>query len=466
MSGPKASDYTLEAQRREALRRAQEEERKRREALLRAQEEERKRKETIRRNAEAIRLALSEAETAACKAREIMNEQAVRMVGMGMQTDAGHLTQMDQALNKLKQTYSKPEQVAESTGSSAVTQCRVACSSIISLANAISRQVGQMEAQIQEKTASAVQDELERMKRRKESEQRALRKEKEKKQWESEQRVNAVAAEIRGKLDELSVMLPDEETEELNLIRESFTFILTEQSNMPEQQLEQLHTLLQVAVTRLEKQTIRLREIEELQCQYVALCQMLDWPIGTLTRDKAELTALCEHAAAELENRAIRQQVEQALQECMQEMGYTLLGKRNTDDVDDMADYGCSDMLYHMHGQTVVHITHSGTGQIAMEIGLGEDRQRDMQDSEVDELVRDMADFCGNYDELQRRLREKGVVVRQDIMRCPPAREFAHTIDLTEFNVDANQMRQAEAESSQAAGVLYRTINTEGGLSS
>ena len=88
-----------------------------------------------------------------------------------------------------------------------------------------------------------------------------------------------------------------------------------------------------------------------------------------------------------------------------------------------------------MHGQTVLRVSHSRTGQIAMEIGLGETRHRVMQESEVSELVRDMGSFCGAYDEFKRRLRSKGIVEQEELFRFPASDEFAHTIDLSEFGV-------------------------------
>lgn len=118
MSGPKASDYTLERRRQEALRRAQEAERKRREAIRRAQEEERRRKEEerrrkeeIRRNAMSIAQNIETAVNAVKNAKSLMQKQMVRMASMGIPVSKKVIEDIDNRLNQLKQTFADPTQL-------------------------------------------------------------------------------------------------------------------------------------------------------------------------------------------------------------------------------------------------------------------------------------------------------------------------------------------------------------------
>ena len=441
MSGPKASDYTLERRRQEALRRAQEEERKRREAIRRAQEEERRRKEEerrrkeeIRRNAMSITQNIETAANAVKNAKDLMQKQMARMSSMGIPVSKKVIENIENRLNQLKQTFADPTQLAERRGLSAVTECRIACSSIIEEARDIGTQAGEMEAQIQSKTANLVKSEQERIRaraeREKQQKQDKLKQEELEKRKASEQKVLREVEKIQSMLEKYSHMLPLAEVKELeNTYQKHLTEIVDSQSNSPELQYNQLHTFLTIAEADLRKKAVHWREIVDLQTKYAALCDMLERPVYDLPQDKQQLIALCDQASKELEEREIRLQVEKALQECMEEMGYSLLGKRS----DSMND--TTDTLYHMHGQTVLRVSHSRTGQIAMEIGLGETRHRVMQESEVSELVRDMGSFCGAYDEFKRRLRSKGIVEQEELFRFPASDEFAHTIDLSEFGV-------------------------------
>lgn len=483
MSGPKASDYTLEQRRQERLQRAQEAERRRREAIRQAEEEERRRREAerrrreaeirraleeerrrqeeIRRNTEAITQGIQQANAIVARTREMMKKQMMRMAGMGLQADRKKMEDMEKRLEALRKAYSNPRDAAERRGSSAVAECQSACDAILHLAGDLSAQSQMMEAQIANKTADQARQELERILARAKKEKEERQQAQEKKRQEIVQQVENLAAQIQEEFDEMSGCLPADGIREMEDFRKQLHEILENQNQMPEMQLGQLHNFQKIARARLKKQEARWKEIAQLQNQYAVLCDMLGRSAGVLSQDPAELTDLCQQASKELENRAIRQQVETALQECMEEMGYSLLGKRK---IDGMANDAmeCSDMLYHMHGQTVLHVTHSSTGQIAMEIGLGEERHRAMQESEVNELVQDMVSFCGDYNELQRRLRDKGVVVQQEILRCPAAAEFAHTIDMTEFDVSADAMQhETEVAGQTAAVVQYQFMDQE-----
>lgn len=455
MSGPKASDYTLERRRQEALRRAQEAERKRREAIRRAQEEERRRKEEeqrrkeeIRRNAMSIAQNIETAVNAVKNAKSLMQKQMVRMASMGIPVSKKVIEDIDNRLNQLKQTFADPTQLAEKRGASAVTECRFVCSSIIEDARNIGSQAGKMETQIQNKTANLVKNEQGRIRARAEREKKEkqdqLKKAELEKHRAAEQKALQEVEKIQSMFEKYSHMLPLAEVKELEeTYQKHLTEIIDSQSNFPEFLCTQLHNFLTIAEADLRKKASLWQEIVDLQTKYAALCDMLERPVYDLPQDKQQLVAMCDQASKELEERETRLQVEKALQECMEEMGYSLLGKRS-DSINDTTD-----SLYHMHGQTVLRVSHSRTGQIAMEIGLGETRHRVMQESEVSELVRDMGSFCGAYDEFKRRLRSKGIVEQEELFRFPASDEFAHTIDLSEFGVKEEAI---QAVAQQEAG--------------
>lgn len=74
-------------------------------------------------------------------------------------------------------------------------------------------------------------------------------------------------------------------------------------------------------------------------------------------------------------------------------------------------------------------------GQIVMELcGLDEvDRTPEFAESE--QLCRDMENFCEDFSEIERRLAEKGVVLRSRIQKLPPNVEYAQILNVNDYEL-------------------------------
>ena len=465
MSGPKAADYTLEERRLMQLRREQAERLIRLEAIRRKQEE-------TRRNVAAIRQCVANTESAVQDSVSGARQQWALAAGMNIQVDEEYRVRIEQVLQRLqqlKQKYDFPEQLAESQGIDAVKGCQAGCSSIMGALGVIQRQTLSVISQIEERTASV--SNTERMRIRKQVEEdikaRNLAKQEaeERKRNEIKKQVDIAAAQIKQMITVYAARLPvnGDTIQKIQNYCAELNGILTQQSVEPEWKLTQLHTFSILAERDLKKLTEQWEKVLELQIKYAALVEMLGWTLPKISTNPDELAALIEQANKELEERAVRHQVQEAIKECLEEMGYCLLGERVING-SGVPDEGCSDMLYHMHGNTVLHVTRSSAGIIAMEIGQGQEGRRVLQDSEVQEQVREMEAFCAQYPEFQRRLREKGVVAQGNEMRCPASRDYAHAIDLTEFGVHIEALRpNQEPEQAQCTTNNTQFFDDQGG---
>ena len=138
---------------------------------------------------------------------------------------------------------------------------------------------------------------------------------------------------------------------------------------------------------------------------------------------------------ARLEALALEQKEEEyihaALEETMREMGYTLAGGRT---VAKRSGKRIRHELYALDNGTAVDVTYAEDGQIVMELGGLDDTDRTPEAAEVTQLVEDMESFCSDYDELARRLAEKGVRTRKVVVN-PPAPEFAQIINSNDYSL-------------------------------
>ena len=74
-----------------------------------------------------------------------------------------------------------------------------------------------------------------------------------------------------------------------------------------------------------------------------------------------------------------------------------------------------------------------------MELGGIAHEDRLPNDDETRELTEDMETFCGEFAEIERKLREKGVVVGSRIAMSPPSAEYAAIINVNDYELEANK---------------------------
>lgn len=169
----------------------------------------------------------------------------------------------------------------------------------------------------------------------------------------------------------------------------------------------------------------------DLVRRYHYYCDELALDRMSVEELEAQSESMLESLCATLDNMLYRQYEENYIFECineaMAELGYTLYGRA--------ANGIRGQFLYRMHGDTLVHVSCSDQGIIAMEIGRAASGQRELDATEVEEQVHDMETFCGDYAALQQSLAEKGVKCRSNILLSPPHPDYAMVLDTSEYEL-------------------------------
>lgn len=120
-----------------------------------------------------------------------------------------------------------------------------------------------------------------------------------------------------------------------------------------------------------------------------------------------------------------------AVDEAMIEMGYELIGERS---VTKKSGRRFRSGLYVLEEGTAVNVTFSDAGQISMELGALDQSDRIPSESEAAELTDDMEAFCADYDALEKRLEEKGIVTNR-VSVLPPSAEYAQVFNISEYEL-------------------------------
>jgi len=170
---------------------------------------------------------------------------------------------------------------------------------------------------------------------------------------------------------------------------------------------------------------------------------------GASLADVARLAKVSTQTASRVANGsdAVRPDTRERVLAAMAELGYTLYGRG--------ANGIRGQYLYRMHGDTVVHVSCSDQGIIAMEVGRAAAGQRQLDAAEVAEQVQDMETFCGDYAALQQSLARKGVRCKSNIVMSPPHPMYAHVLDTSEYELK-------KAVDTGAAQTVHRYIDGEG----
>lgn len=177
------------------------------------------------------------------------------------------------------------------------------------------------------------------------------------------------------------------------------------------------------------------REYQKLLLRYADLCQELSLPEEPQPWTPGATDTLRDQVEV-MESTAIRQKEEayirQALDEVMLEMGYPLLGQR---DVTKRSGRRFHHVLYAFEDGTGIDVTYSDEGQIAMELGGLDDCDRIPDDHEMIYLCDAMDGFCVSFEQIEERLRRRGVIPRERLRMLPPAEENAQIINTKDYEL-------------------------------
>lgn len=176
-------------------------------------------------------------------------------------------------------------------------------------------------------------------------------------------------------------------------------------------------------------------EFEELTSKHRYYSEYLGLPvvqfvfsmdkIETLKQEVKEL----EHQCEQLEE---QRHISESLDEVMSEMGYHVVGSR---EVVKKSGRKFRNELYHFSEGAVVNITYAANGQISMELGGVDTCDREPSESECAALCDEMTEFCGDFQEIEKRLKEKGVVLANRISMLPPVEDYAQIINISEYEM-------------------------------
>jgi len=178
-------------------------------------------------------------------------------------------------------------------------------------------------------------------------------------------------------------------------------------------------------------------EYDDLIIRYTVLCkeqkiipQNIAFERGAVEKLDSLITEL-EKATDSADEQSY---ISRCIDEVMEDMGYKLVGNRS---VTKKSGRHFRNELYSFSEGTAVNVTYSDNGNITMELGGVDTKDRMPDTLETERLTEDMRSFCGQYREFERRLAEKGVVSNH-ISLLPPEPVYAQVINVSDYDMTDN----------------------------
>ncbi len=216
--------------------------------------------------------------------------------------------------------------------------------------------------------------------------------------------------------------------------------------------------LLKLEKTYHEEKAQRLKLYEDALLSYEMTCEMaetepeaapeglsLDETIKWLSEKRIETES---SYLALIEKKEIRK----GLSEVMEEMGYHVIAEKDTRR---KSGKKIHEEVFSFGEGTAVNVTETD-GQITMEI-VGLDTSTRMPD-ETEEILleEEMVTFCTAHKEIEEKLKEKGIVLKNRIQLNSPSKEYARILNITSYeqkekNVSMIQDRKRDKKTSPAA---------------
>lgn len=177
------------------------------------------------------------------------------------------------------------------------------------------------------------------------------------------------------------------------------------------------------------------QEYKKLSLQYEILfkqnggskLQMVPFDANAVEKLKS-LVAIEEFKAQQAVEKAY---IATAMNETMAEMGYDVIGQR---EVTKRSGKHFRNELYQYGEKTAINITYSDDGQIAMELGKLDKTDRVPTASESNFLANQMTGFCEKFAELEKRLAQKGIKLGKRIALSPPTADYAQIINSHDYS--------------------------------
>lgn len=169
--------------------------------------------------------------------------------------------------------------------------------------------------------------------------------------------------------------------------------------------------------------------------EYLVLCEMLQQTPKKFPLQSESLVLLEQEVVAleeQLESMNQQNYIHETIQDVMEEMGYNLLGNR---EVTKKNGSHFRNELFNYEDGTAVNITYASNGQISMELGgLSSDDHFPNQE-ETPLLCQAMESFCGDFQILEKKLAEKGVVLGKRLSHLPSEATYAQMINVNDYDL-------------------------------
>ena len=205
------------------------------------------------------------------------------------------------------------------------------------------------------------------------------------------------------------------------------------------------------------------QEYRELVLRYETLIQM--------NGHQAEMKVIpfSEQAVQELKQlissevkysraRAEQEYIVSTLNEVMTEMGYDVWGRKN---ITKKSGKSFTKSLYHYGEDSAINVTCTDNGQITMELGAVDTKDRLPSDEETSLLTDRMVSFCEDFTEIERKLEARGVLVSNRIAMAPPSALYAQVINCNDYDLVPQEQSKKATETRRAVKQkLERKINT------
>ena len=176
-------------------------------------------------------------------------------------------------------------------------------------------------------------------------------------------------------------------------------------------------------------------ETTDLRIEYKVVCNMAGEPETafeisptTIRNIQDEITRLRKKIARDDE----KSYISKCLDEVMSDMGYDVIGHR---EVTKRNGSHFKNELFSYEDGTAVNVTLADDGHIAMELCGLDDTDRLPEADESEKLCEHMESFCEDFGEIERRLAEKGVILRSRIHRLPPSVEYAQILNVSDYEI-------------------------------
>ena len=156
---------------------------------------------------------------------------------------------------------------------------------------------------------------------------------------------------------------------------------------------------------------------------------------------------------------AEREYISDTLTDVMQEMGYTILGKR---EVKKRNGRHLSKRVFHYGEGTAIDITYADDGQITMELGALDKSDRLPSETETVHLLSEMEAFCEDFAAIETKLADRGVVLGRRISLAPPSVEYAQVINISDYALSGQDKRATEQRRTTKYKSKAKTVDGNG----